>query len=137
VRGRRSDRDVHDLRSVDRLGHVRREAQALAVPLEEVLETGLVDRYVPGAQRLDLRLEDIPDHDVVAKLCKARTRDEADVAGAEDRNAHYFAFTDPSGFRPLAMASIVSFDRRSRSVLMDSSKVKIMAFSSRCAAETA
>ena len=79
-----------------------------------------MDRDDARPQRVDLRLDDVANDDVVAELREARAGDEADVPRAEDRDLHVdlaSLFTEPSGFRPLAIASIVSFDSRSRSVL--------------------
>ncbi len=94
--------------------------QPLAVAREELVEPRLVDRDLAGAQRVDLRRDDVADDDVVAELGEARAGDETDVAGAEDgdlsrREPTYLLL--PSGLRPLAIASIVSFESRSRSVL--------------------
>ena len=87
---------------------------------EQLLEPRLVDRHVDRreARRSSLR-DDVADDDVVPELREARARDEADVPRAEDGDSSpcYFAFTEPSGLRPLAIASIVSFESRSSSVL--------------------
>ena len=84
---RRPDRDVDEVRALDRLAHVVREREPLGVPLEQVVETGLVDRHLAAAERLDAVREDVAHDDVVAELGKAGARDEADVARAEDRDA--------------------------------------------------
>ena len=73
----------------------------------------------PRAQRLDPLRDDVADDDVVAELGEARARDEPDVAGAEDRDprhARRLAYRRGSGFRPLAIAIIVSFESESSSV---------------------
>jgi hypothetical protein len=45
-----------------------------------------VDRHLAVLQRVDLLRDDIADDDVMAELGEARTGDEADVSGAEDRD---------------------------------------------------
>jgi hypothetical protein len=84
---RRADRDVHELRAVDRLGDVGREGQPLAVPLEELVEPRLVDRHLTAPERVDLLHDDVADRDGVPQLGEARPGDETDVAGAEDGDA--------------------------------------------------
>ncbi len=88
VRRRRPHRDVDDVGVLDCLGDVQREGEPFAVPLEHVVEARLVDRHATGAQSVDLRGDDVADHDIVTELGEARTRDEADVARAEDGNSH-------------------------------------------------
>ena len=119
VRRRSADCDVDDVGAVDRLRDLGRERQPRAVAREELVEPRLVDRNDTRAQRVDLRLDDVADDDVVPELREAGAGDEAHVPRAEDRDLHtpYRFFTEPRGFRPLAMASIVSFDSRSSSVL--------------------
>ncbi len=75
-----------------------------------------MDRNLASAKRVDLLRDDVADDDVVPELGEAGARDEPDVAGAEDRDTHGY-LPLASGFRPLAIASIVSFERRSSSVL--------------------
>ena len=79
-----------------------------------------MDRHATLAQCIDLLRDDVAHDDLVPEVGEARAGDEADVPRAEDRDLHagYFLFTEPSGFRPLAIAIIVSFDSRSRSVLI-------------------
>ena len=60
-RRRRADRDVDELRALDRLRDVGRERQPLAVPLEELVEARLVDRHLAAAERVDLPGKDVPD----------------------------------------------------------------------------
>ena len=100
---------------------VERERQPVAVALEQLREPRLVERDAPGAQRLDLLGHDVPDDDLVAELGEARARDEADPPGPEDAEGrllrvHARKSTCGAGCRPLAIASIVSFDIESRSV---------------------
>ena len=80
-----------------------------------------MERDAPGAQRLDLLGHDVSDDDVVAELGEARARDEADPPGPEDAEGRLLQRSRGqiylwSGRRPLAIASIVSFDIESRSV---------------------
>ena len=132
VGGRRPDRDVHELGTVDRLRDVERERQPLAVSLEEILEPGLEDRHLASAERLDPRGDHVPHGDAVAELGEACARHEPHVPRAEDGDAiapvgHvgpqdsrwglYDFATCASGFRPFAIAIIVSFESRSSSVL--------------------
>jgi hypothetical protein len=86
--GRRADRDVDHVGSFDRLLDLRREGEPLPVALEQLVEPVLVDRELPSAQGVDLLGDDVAHDDVVPELGEAGTRDEADVAGAEDRDLH-------------------------------------------------
>src|SRR5205807_4243300 len=120
VGGRRVHRDVDELRAVDRLPDVEREGQALAVPRQELVETGLEDRDLARPERFDLLRDDVAHDDLVAELGEACARDEADVTGAEDRDSgacHGAEGYRPSGLRPFAIASIVSFESSSSSEL--------------------
>ena len=52
----------------------------------------------PGVQRVDLRLVDVDADHVVAAVGEAGARDEADVAGSDDRDSHEVArYTDEKG----------------------------------------
>ena len=132
-RGRRPDRHVDEVGAVDRLGHVGREDEPLGVARQEVVEPGLVNRDLAAAQRGNALGDDVADDDVVAELGEAGTRDEADVSGSEDCDAFWlgthgraqdsrtgevvrYRSTAPKGLRPFAIAIIVSFESRSRSV---------------------
>ncbi len=88
VRRRRADGDVDDLGAGDSLGDVRGERQALAVSLEKLVETGLVDRDDAASQSVDLRLDDVANDDVMAELGETRAGDEPHVSSAEDGDAH-------------------------------------------------
>ena len=123
------DRDECELRAVERLADVEREREALGAPRQQVLETRLVDRDAPGAQVLDPLREDVAHDHLVAEVGETRPGDEADVAGTENGDpghppapvllAYVFTFVPalPSGCRPFAIASIVSFESESTSVL--------------------
>ena len=77
-----------------------------------------MDRHVAVSQRVDLLRDDVADDDVVPEIGHAGAGDEADVAGAEDRDSHGACyFPRASGFRPLAIASIVSLESRSSNEL--------------------
>ena len=85
--GRRSaDGHERELGAVEGLGNVEREPDPLGVASEELLEAGLVDRHTARAELLDPLRKDVTDDDLVAQVGEARAGDEADVAGAEDRN---------------------------------------------------
>jgi hypothetical protein len=84
-----------------------------------------VDGDAARPELLDPFGEDVADDDVVPEVGEARAGDEADVAGAEDRNAghgYFFAaFPAVPAFRgcsPFAIAIIVSFESVSESVLI-------------------
>ena len=85
-----------------------------------------MDRQATRAQLVDPLGKDVADDDVVAAVREARAGDEADVAGAEDRDPGHryfffafvfvFAFAVSSGWSPLAIAIIVSFESESTRV---------------------
>ena len=97
--------------------------------LDDVGEARLVDRHAPGAQAVDLLWKHVANDDVVAEVGEARPGDEAHVARSEDRDpAHvcwdfaFFSwlfafFSGSSGWRPFAIAIIVSFESELSSVL--------------------
>ena len=116
---RRADADEEKV-AVGDVAHVERVGQALGVPLHQLGHVELVERHPPVAQRLDPLGEDVADHDLVAELGEADARDEADPAGAEDAHLAHERRLYPltvRGFRPFAIASIVSFESESSSVL--------------------
>ena len=86
------------------------------VALEDVVQARLVDRDLARAQALDPLGNDVADHDLVTEIGEARPRDEADVSRAEHADLCHGPAYFPSGWRPLAIASIVSFDSSSRRV---------------------
>ena len=118
---RRPDGHVDEVRIRNRLSDVRREAEPLTVSLQQLVETRLVDRHLAAAECVDSVGEDVADDDLVAEVGEARAGDEADVAGAEDSHPAHgggaYPLTLETGRRPFAIAIIVSFDSRSRSVL--------------------
>ena len=71
-------------------GGVGREVQAAGgvVGLDHRLQAGLVDRDDAVVEAVDLRLVDVDADDVVPDFRQAGSGDEADVAGAEDGDAH-------------------------------------------------
>ena len=80
-----------------------------------------MERHLARVQRLHLLRRDVSDDHVVAELGEAGAGDEADPAGPEDAEgrllrAHARKSTCGAACRPLAIASIVSFDIESRSV---------------------
>ena len=121
IGGRRADGDVEEVGSVDRLGDVEREREPLGVPREQLLEPRLEDRHLAGAQLLDPFGQHVAHDDLVAEIGEARARHQPDVTRAEDADlAHANEPTyliEESGLRPFAIASMVSFESESRSVL--------------------
>ena len=116
---RRVDAHEEEL-AVRELRHVERVRQPARVALEQLGHVLLVERDLTFPEGFDLLGDDVANDDVVAELGEARTRDEADPTGAEDANlAHGLGVYFPlvRGLRPLAIASIVSLDRSSSSVL--------------------
>jgi hypothetical protein len=81
---RRANGDVHDVGTRNGFRDVGGEAEPLAIPREQFLETGFVNRYAPLTERVDLRLDDVADDDLVTELSEARTGYEADVPRTED-----------------------------------------------------
>ena len=100
------------------------------VPREQLIETRLVDRHLAASQRLDPLREDVADDDAVAEIGEAGTGDEPDVPGTETairlglgflaaRERRRLVAAQPvesEGLKPFAIAIIVSFESRSRSV---------------------
>src|SRR6185369_2606535 len=58
------------------------------VALQQRIEAVLVDRRLAAIDALDLRRVDVDADTVVPDLGEAGTRDEADVTGADDGDAH-------------------------------------------------
>ena len=116
VERRRVDADEEELRAVERLAHVERVAEAVAVLREQLFEPGLVDRHRAAAERVDLLRHDVADDDLVTQIREAGTGDEADVAASEDCDSRHGRLAYRSGLRPFAISIIVSFESRSSSV---------------------
>ena len=118
---RRADRDVEEVGSVDRLRDVERESEPLGVPLEKLLEAALEDRYLAAAQLLDPVGQHVSHDDLMAEIGEAGSRHEPHITRPKDPNlAHSNDPTyliEESGLRPFAIASMVSFESESRSVL--------------------
>ena len=93
---RRSHGDERHLGAAHRGSQIAREEESLGLDVagEELLETGLVDGSLPGAQRGDLRLVHVDAGDRMPGLGEAGTGDEADVSGSDDGNAHGFRLLD-------------------------------------------
>src|SRR5262249_34053013 len=64
------------------------QATGLAIVGDEFLEARLEDRDLAGFEPRDLGRVDIEANDVVADFGEAGARDEADIAGAENRDTH-------------------------------------------------
>ena len=118
--GRRSV-DAHEEElAIGDVRDVQRVRQPARVALEELGHILLVERDLTCPECRDLLGDDVANDDVVAELGEAHSRDKADPTGAEDANlAHGLGVYFPlvRGLRPLAIASMVSFDRSSSSVL--------------------
>ena len=84
---RRADRDVDELGAVDRLGDVQGEADPVGVPRDQLGQSGLVDRHLAALEGRDPIGEHVANDDRVAEVGEAGPRDEADVPGAENRDA--------------------------------------------------
>ena len=111
--------DVDEVGAFERLVDVERVAQTLRVAREQLLEARLEDRHLAAAKRVDLLRHDVADGDVVPELGEARAGYEADIAGAEDSDPRHgcLPYRLGSGFKPFAIAIIVSFESVSVSVL--------------------
>src|SRR5262249_3982353 len=88
--GRRAHGDEADHAGLHGGGEIRGEGETplLHVAAEPLLEPGLVDRYLPLAEDLDLGGVVVDADDVVAALCEAGPGDQADVAGPDDAEPH-------------------------------------------------
>ena len=88
--GRRADADEDEESPLHRLVEVRGELEPLLldVALDQLLETGLVDRDLARAEEVDLLLVEVDAGDIVPGLGEARSRDEADVPGPNDGDFH-------------------------------------------------
>jgi hypothetical protein len=75
---------------LDAFGSIGREVDAPGgeIALQQIVESGLVDRRLAALEHLDFALVDIDAQHVVADLGKARTRDQANVAGTENGETH-------------------------------------------------
>jgi hypothetical protein len=124
VRRRRRHADEGDPGVREHVARVEREPDALPVLVQKLRKPALIDRDAARLEIGDALRHDVLHHDFVAELGEAGGRDEADPAGSDDSerlrhpshssSERYLVF---SGRSPFAIASIVSFDRRSRSVL--------------------
>ena len=106
--GRGADREEDAIRAIHRLIEVGGEAQP-AIRLvfrHEPVEPRFIDRDHPAPQRRDLLRVGIDDTDIDAELGEARAGNQADIAGAEDRNPHLYTL-------PLKDLLPVSVPRRS------------------------
>jgi hypothetical protein len=80
---------------------VRREFQAagLRVALDKSVETRLVNRNLATAEALNLAGVDIDANDVIARIGKTSSSNEAHITGAENRNAHLSFLSVAAGER--------------------------------------
>src|SRR5262249_17239814 len=113
VRRGRPDAHEEELGILGGVAGIEREAQPLGVPLEQVVDPGLVDRTAAATKRGHFLRTDVADDHLVPQLCETGGGHEAGVAGAEDGDLrrHFRAFI---GRSPLAIASIVSLERSFR-----------------------
>src|SRR5207237_2341147 len=90
---RRADGDEDHFRSVHRAGEIGGEEEALGVdvPVEQLLQAGLVDGGLAIAQRLDLGLVHVDAGDEVAGLGETGAGHQSDVTGPHHRDAHRFS----------------------------------------------
>src|SRR5439155_13331279 len=100
------------------LRRVEGEGEPFAVPLEQLGQAGLVDGHAAVAKRLDPLRQDVADHDLVAQLRERAARDQTHPAGTEDPDLRHISAAAylPYVRRPLAIASMVSFESESSSV---------------------
>ena len=91
----RADRDEDHVGPGDSRIEIGGEGQAPGgqVPLDQPVETGLVDGHLAGIEPLDLAGVDVDAGDVEAELGKADTRNQADIAGANHCDAHACSWT--------------------------------------------
>ncbi len=64
------------------------QAPGLEIAFHDRVEAGLVNGHLAALEHGDLALVDVDAHHVVAGIRQTRARDQAHVAGAEDRNSH-------------------------------------------------
>ena len=86
VGGRCSDGDEQQPRMLERGRQLGREVQPLAVARDALRQPGLVDRDLVAVEPSDLLGVDVHAPDVAAELGETGRRDEADVAGPDDRD---------------------------------------------------
>src|SRR5690349_10010926 len=86
----RSDRDENSVGFGNRAAKFRRELQTACAHVEadHFVKTGLVNRHLSTHQRGDLAFVFVYTHDVVAKIGETGAGNEANVTGANHRNAH-------------------------------------------------
>ena len=87
---RRADRDEDRVGLGHRALQIGGEAQPPRAHVggDQIVEAGLVDRHLAALQRRDLAGVLVDAGDVVAEIGKAGPGNEADIAGADHRDAH-------------------------------------------------
>ena len=75
---------------VQQLVHVGREGEALDVLLEQLGQAGLVDGQLAAAEHVDLLLDDVADHDLVAELGEAGGGHQTDPADSDHADRRFF-----------------------------------------------
>ncbi len=117
--GRRGpDADEQDAGSIEDLCGLECEREPLAIAREELGQARLVDRHPSGPEPVDPVGHDVAHDHVVAELGEARRGHEADPAGAEYAQRRRRHCTAERGFRPFAIAIIVSFESSSSRVFV-------------------
>src|SRR5205085_6149197 len=98
--GRRAHGDEDDVAVADGVRGVGGELQPAGrvVGLDHRLQARLVDRNDAVVEAFDLRRVDVDAHDVMADLRQAGAGDEADIAGAEDGDAHERSLLSVPGY---------------------------------------
>ena len=83
---RRSDCNEEDVGRCDRRRNVGREGETpvILVSLDQILETGLVDRENVLLQSFDLGCHNVGTDHVIARLRQAGAHDESDVSGSDN-----------------------------------------------------
>ena len=86
----RADRDEHRFGAFDRLDHIGREGQpaVLDIDLDKASRPGSQIGILPALSAVDLGPVLVDAADAVAKVGEARAGNEADIAGADHRDAH-------------------------------------------------
>ena len=92
--GRRTDRDQDHLTVRDAGRRIGREGQTTrsGIAGDQGLQPGFVDRHLAALQALDLVRIDVDAEHAITRIGEAGARDEPDITGTEDRDAH--------GYRP-------------------------------------
>ena len=96
---RRADRDEHRVGLGQRGGQIELEAEPAGgrVLGHQLVEPGLEDRDLAGAQRGNLALVVVDAAHMMAEIGKARAGHEADIAGADQNDTHSLLLGEKTG----------------------------------------